>query len=367
MLLNAFYFVGGLAVLVVGAELLVRGASRLASAAGVSALVVGLTVVAFGTSAPELAVSLKASLSGQPNLALGNVVGSNIFNVLFILGLSALVAPLVVHKQLVRVDVPVMIAVTGLTWGLSLNGTLSRIEGILLSLLLLAYIGLCIHLGRKDGAANGAAEAPADPAADAKPAAPAKSSWLIDCLCILAGLGLLILGAQWLVTSATSMAKALGISDLVVALTIVAAGTSLPEVATSVMATYRGQRDIAVGNVIGSNIFNLLCILGLSCALSPQGVEVASAARNFDIPVMMAVAVACFPIFFTGHLIARWEGAVFLAYYAAYTGYLILLSTQHAALPGFSFVMLAFAAPLTTITLAVCFFRAWRARHPESV
>ena len=182
---------------------------------------------------------------------------------------------------------------------------------------------------------------------------------------VIAGLALLVLGARWLVNGAVSLARTLGLSELIIGLTIIAAGTSLPEVATSIIASLRGERDIAVGNVVGSNIFNILAVLGLSAVVAPSGVAVQQAALRFDIPFMIAVAVACLPIFFTGYRIARWEGALFLAYYGAYTLYLILDATGHDALPLFGSVMLIFVAPLTVITLLVLSVRAWRVQHPR--
>ncbi len=177
------------------------------------------------------------------------------------------------------------------------------------------------------------------------------------------GLGLLVLGSRWLVGGAVDLAGALGVSDLIVGLTIVAAGTSLPEVATSVVASLRGERDIAVGNVVGSNIFNILAVLGLSSLVSPDGIAVAPSMTTFDIPVAIVVAVACLPILFTGHLIARWEGGVFLGYYVAYTLYLILNAAEHDALPAYSTVMLIFVLPLTALTIGVLAVREVHGRR----
>lgn len=346
-------FLGGIVALVVGAEALVRGASRLALGLGLSPLVIGLTVVAYGTSAPEMATSVGAALSGAPDIALGNVVGSNIANVLLVLGLSALLAPLVVSRQLVWLDVPVMLGVSVAVLVMALDGGISRLDGLLLLVGGVAYTVLQLRLGRREAAA--AAEAGALPGGRPVP-------WR-DGLLILAGLVLLVLGARWLVGGAVQVAQLLGMSELVVGLTIVAVGTSLPEVATSLLATFRGQRDIAVGNIVGSNIFNLLIVLGPAAALSPEGIAVSGAAIRFDLPVMTAVALACLPIFFTGHRIARWEGGLFLGYYVAYVAYLLLDAAGHDALPAFSMAMMAFVVPLTVITLLVVAARAWRAGH----
>ncbi len=343
----------GLVVLTVGAELLVRGASRLAATAKIPPLVVGLTVVAFGTSTPELAVSLKSAFAGQPDIALGNVVGSNICNVLLILGLAATVAPLVVSAQLVRFDVPLMIGASLLMYGMALDGQISRVDGVILAVGLVVYTLFTIRQGRKTGKT----------AAEEAPAATAAGGIFVDLLLIAVGLLGLVFGASWFVDAAVSMARASGVSELVIGLTIVAVGTSLPELAASVVASLKGERDIAVGNVVGSNLFNILCVLGLTAASSPAGVAVADAALRFDIPVMTAVSVACLPIFFAGHRIARWEGIVFLAYYAAYTAYLVLESTNHDSAAAFATVMRWFVLPLTGLTLAVTTTRAWRARR----
>ena len=356
---NFLMFAAGLAALIVGANLLVRGASRLALSFGISPLVVGLTIVAFGTSAPEMAVSAGAVLNGQTGLAMGNVVGSNIFNVLFILGLSALIAPLVVHVQLIRQEVPIMIGASVLVLLLSLDGTLGLSDGLLLFGLLLAYTGFLVVQSRRE-----TRETQAEYEAEIHPAA--SGAWdarlPVQLALIAAGLGLLVLGSEWLVTAAVAFAQALGVSDLVIGLTIVAAGTSMPEVATSVTAALKGERDIAVGNVVGSNTFNLLGCLGLSSSLAAlvpggAGLPVAPSVLAFDIWVMLAVALACLPIFLSGRDIARWEGGVFLGYYIAYVAYLILAAQRHEALGPFSSVMLGFVIPLTVVTLVVSVIR----------
>ncbi|NTV87305.1 MAG: calcium/sodium antiporter [Burkholderiaceae bacterium] len=350
------WFALGLIALVVGAELLVRGASKLAISFGISPLVVGLTVVAFGTSAPEMAVSVQSAWSGQVDIALGNVVGSNIFNVLFILGASALIVPLVVHQQIIRQEVPVMIGASLLLWAMAADGGISRWEGLLLASLIVGYTIVIIRQSRRETAAI---RAEYDEAFEGG-AQAWDAHWGVQILLILAGLALLVLGSNWLVEAAVAFAKYLGVSELVIGLTIVAAGTSLPEVATSILAAIRGERDIAVGNVVGSNIFNILAVLGISASVAPGDLAVAPAMLAFDIPVMVAVAVACLPIFFTGHLIARWEGALFLAYYVAYTAYLILDAAGHDAQAGFSAVLGGFVLPLTALTLLVLSWRHWQ-------
>lgn len=345
------FLILGLILLVGGAEYLVRGASNLAISAGISSLVVGLTVVAFGTSSPELAVSVMSAYKGQADLALGNVVGSNIFNVLFILGLSALIVPLVVAQQLVRFDVPLMIGVSVLLLLLGLDGNIGRLDGLLLFSGVVAYTLFLIRQSRRESSAAVKAQYESEFSGNAK------VGWLKNIALVLGGLAALILGSKWLVDSAVAIAQSFGVSELVIGLTIVAAGTSMPEVATSVIAAIRGERDIAVGNVVGSNIFNILCVLGLSAVVSPAGIEVSSAALRFDIPVMIAVAVACLPVFFSGYQISRGNGVAFLAFYAAYLVYLIFTATNHQALDTYQAAMMYFVLPITAVTL---FFITWR-------
>jgi cation:H+ antiporter len=352
----------GLVLLVGGAEALVRASSLLARKAGISPLVVGLTVVAYGTSTPEIAVSLKGALSGQSDIALGNVVGSNIFNVLFILGASALITPLVVSQQLIRKDVPIMIGISLGTILFCLDGTVNRWEGGILLLGVIFYTVFLIKGSRLENNSEVKAEYE-------KEYSEGKSSGSIflQILWILAGLCLLVLGARYFVQSAVDIARALGLSELVIALTILAVGTSLPEVATSIMASIRNERDIAVGNVIGSNIYNLLAVLGISAVFAPKGIQVSPAALSFDLPVMLAVSIACLPIFFTGSRINRWEGGLFLGYYVAYTAYLIMLSTQHDQLPFFSRTMSLFVIPITVATLLVYAYRHYNYLKKEAV
>ncbi len=354
-LMIALMLAGGLVLLVFGAEVFVRGASRLAAAFGVSPLVIGLTVVALGTSSPEVAVSVQSAYAGAADIATGNVIGSNICNVLLILGLCALVAPMNVSQQLVRLDVPVMIGVSLLFLLLALDQGISRAEGILLLAGLGGYTTFLIVQSRRETLQIKAEYEKEFGEMETPRLAP-------NFVLVLGGLGLLVLGSQWFVTAATEIAVLLGVSELVIGLTIVAIGTSLPELATSVIAAVRGERDIAVGNIVGSNIFNILFVAGTASVVAPDGLPVAAAALRFDIPVMIAVAVACLPIFFTGHRVDRWEGGLFFGYYIAYTGYLLLAATEHDALPVYSQVMGLFVIPLTGVTLAVLGFRAWKAR-----
>ncbi len=356
-------FVLGGVLLVGGAELLVRGASRLALAAGITPLVVGLTVVAFGTSAPELAVTVGSAVTGQADVALGNVVGSNIFNILFILGLAALIRPLVVSQQLVRLDVPLLIGTSILVLGMGLDGRIGRVDGALLTAGVVTYTVLLIRGSRRERpeVVDEYDEAFRAEAFRATPAVT-RTGPLVDLLLVVGGLGLLVLGSRWLVTAAVATAARLGVSELVIGLTIVAAGTSLPEVATSLLAAVRGERDIAVGNAIGSCLFNLLAVLGLGSLVAPGGIGVPAGALTFDLPIMIAVAIAALPVLFTGATISRPEGAVFLGYYAAYTAYLVLAATDHGATAQLALAMGWFVLPLTLLTLLVGVVRSVRRR-----
>ena len=356
------FFVLGLGALVAGADLLVRGASRLALSFGISPLVVGLTIVAFGTSAPEVAVSVGSALKGEADIAVGNVVGSNIFNVLFILGASALIAPLVVHAQLIRQEVPIMVGASLLLVALAWDGVLSRADGIAFMLLLLFYTGFLVVQSRR--ASKDTKEEYAEEFGDGTPRwipALVARRWG-QLLLIVAGLVLLVIGSQWLVEAAVTFAKALGVSELVIGLTIVAAGTSLPEVATSIMATIKGERDIAVGNVVGSNTFNILGCLGLSAAVAPSGIAIAPSLLAFDVWVMVAVAVACLPVFLTGREISRGEGVLILGYYVAYTVFLVLAAQHSDGTALFSRTMVYAVIPLTMLPLAMGLWRHRRRR-----
>lgn len=320
--LVAIQIVGGLLLLIVGGEFLVRGASRLAASLGVPSVIIGLTVVAFGTSTPELAVSFKAALAGSANIAVANVVGSNIFNTLFILGLSALVSPLIIHSQMIRREVPIMIGVSLLLYLLSLGGEISRMEGLLLFAGIVSYTTWLVLEARQNRKED-------RPIVDESEKVygslkDGRKAVVVAVVLVVGGLAIVMWGADLLVDGAVAMAKNLGVSDTVIGLTIVAAGTSLPEVVASLVATIKGERDIAVGNVVGSNIYNVLAIIGLAGAGSPDGLQVSAGMLNFDIPLMIASAVLCWPFFKTGKRLSRLEGGVFLVGYIAYTTYLVL-------------------------------------------
>jgi cation:H+ antiporter len=358
MIANVIHFALGLLALIVGARWLVRGAAKMALSLGISPLVIGLTIVSMGTSAPEVAVSVGAALEGRTDMAVGNVIGSNVFNVLFILGLSALISPLVVNAQLIRQEVPIMIAASLLLAVLAADRHIGRPESMLLLALLAAYTVFLIVQSRRE------TQATRDEYAEAMPPQRAwDRHWAAQLALVLGGLALLVLGSNWLVEAAVAFARALGVSELVIALTIVSAGTSMPEVATSLMAALKGERDIAVGNIVGSNTFNILGCVGAAGLAAGGGLPVPAAALAFDLWVMLAVTFACLPVFLSGREIARWEGGLFLGYYFAYTAFLMLAARQHQALPAFSAAMLSFVVPLTIVTLLVSMLRTRRGGH----
>lgn len=299
--------VAGLTLLYYGAEWLVKGGSAIAVRCKVPPLIIGLTLVAFGTSAPELFVSLDAALAGKGDIAVGNVVGSNICNILLILGLSALISPLGVNKVLFRRDVPLMILsslfITVLCF---IQGGIGRVAGMILFAGIVIYTVVGIIEGRHEASQDAPPEV--------------SISKVMSVVAVVAGLGALVLGARLLIKAAIFMATSLGVPDSVIALTVVAIGTSLPELATSVVAAIKGEADIAIGNVVGSNIFNILCILGLSSIVSPiQCVGIDAV----DFIVMTLTAVVLWPIMKTGLRISRMEGVFLLLSYAAYTTWLI--------------------------------------------
>lgn len=320
--IDIFYLILGLVILTYGAELLISNASRLAGTLGVSSLVIGLTVVAFGTSAPELAVSLGAALKGSADIAVGNVIGSNICNTWLILGVCAVVMPLVLGSQIIKLEVPIMIAASFAFYLMSLDNQISRLEGSILFACLLAYTYFTISRSRRE-VSNSAKED--DSNTSSKISTKELTFTLVKCVI---GLAFLVYGADLFVSAASDMARAFGVSELVIGLTIVAIGTSLPELMTSLVATYKGERDIAIGNVVGSNIFNILTVIGISSMVKPIGVS--PAAVSFDLPIMLLAVFMCFP-FFLGLVLNRWRGAIFLFCFILYTTY-IVLNTRMASI-----------------------------------
>lgn len=352
---TALWFVIGLGALIGGAELLVRSVSKLAAWFGISKLIIGLTVVAFGTSAPELAVSINAGINGQTDLMLGNVIGSNISNIFFILGIAAIITPLKVNINLIRNDVPVMIGLTLLVFIFAWNGSISFRECLILSVLLGGYLYFLYRQSRQTETDSG------------EESNQTGSGLFLQIIIAGTGLVFLILGARWLVSSAVIFAQMAGVNELVIGLTVVAFGTSLPEVVTSVVAALRGERDIAVGSVVGSCILNILAVLGVSGLFIPEAIPVSDSVAGFDLLILIAASLACLPIFFTGHEISRWEGALFLIFYTSYATCLILSSTGHQALDLFNNTILWFVVPIASLTIGASVFREFKKkyRHPH--
>ncbi len=349
--------IGGATTLVFGAEWLVKGASSIATKLGVAPIVVGLTVVAFGTSAPELAVSVSGAISDNADVALGNVVGSNTFNILMILGLSAAVSGLSINQRLLRFDIPVLVLITVVVYLLALNGSVGRLEGVVLFVGVIVYIGWLLRGATKTESSEVQSEYQS--AVDEVEGRTFSMSLMFQIGLVVVGLSLLVVGSQLLVNSATEIASALGVSDLVIGLTVVAAGTSLPELATSVMAAIRGQRDIAVGNAVGSNIFNLLSVLGASAAISSNGISVNDEVIRLDYPVMLAATVLLLPICWNGFMVKRWEGAVLVAFYVAYVAYLVMEAGDSSAPELYRTAMLVIV-PLVMIVYGAAGFQGWR-------
>lgn len=298
--------IGGFIILTLGAEALVRGASSIALRLGITPLIIGLTIVAFGTSAPELAVSVKSALAGNSGIALGNVIGSNIANIGLILAITALIRPIQVQSQVVKRDIPLMILASMLFWGLLLDGELSLIDGVILLSLLFGYLTFS-YISSKNS--NDEEEIEAGP-----------NNPLLSGLLILVGISMLVGGGILFVNGAVDLAKTFGVSEVIIGLTIVAIGTSMPELVTSVIAALKGQSDIAIGNVVGSNLFNILGILGVTAIVHPVS---SLGFQPFDFMVMLALAVVILPFAWTGLRIGRREGSVLLLSYLGYMGYLI--------------------------------------------
>jgi cation:H+ antiporter len=355
MLQNIGLILAGLAILIVGAQLLVKGASRLALALGIAPLIVGLTIVAFGTGAPELAVSIQSSLADRTNLLLGNAVGSNIYNVLFILGVCATITPLAVAPQLIRLDVPIMVGAALTLLLMAQDGVLNRLDGAILIGALVAYTLFVIVQSRKEktGVKNDYAEQ-IDEAIH-----PDRRFWLHG-LFILVGLALLGLGSDLLIGGAVAIAQALGVAEVIIGMTVVTIGTTAPELSACLVAAWKGERDIAVGNIVGSNLFNILAVLGVGAVVAPQGIEVGPRMLSFGIPVMTIVLFACLPVFFAGQAIRRWEGVMFLSFFAIYLANLVLEEIQDERVLTLQNAVVWFIAPLAIVTVAVSAWREFR-------
>jgi cation:H+ antiporter len=311
----------GLVAVLAGAEFVIRCGSRLARRMGIPPIVVGLTVVSLGTSAPELAVGIDAIRSGAGSLAVGNIAGTNIVNLLLILGLSAVIRPIALGMQILKLDLPAMALASVLLLVLALDGTLSVFDGALLFALAIAYSALLIWIVRRENArvlAEFAEEFPEEPRR--------KGPWsvLIQLFGLLAGIAVIVLGADWLVRGAVDIALAAGVSEAFIGLTIVAIGTSAPELATTIVSTIRGERDIAIGNLIGSSTYNLTIILGISLFFAPGHITLDPELVTIDLPVMVLVSLVCIPVFLSGRRVSRGEGIAFVTGYAVFLAYLLI-------------------------------------------
>jgi cation:H+ antiporter len=319
-------FLGGLVIVVLGAEMLLRGATRIASMLGVSPIIIGLTVVSVGTSAPELAVGLTAAHEGRGPLAVGNIAGTNIVNILLILGLSAAIRPLPTRSLSVRLDVPVMIATAAVLFIMALDGVLDRTEGLGLLLAAIVYTVALVMLSRQEDSST-RLEFRDALAGQAPPSRhpTGGGAWVWNAMLLVAGMALAVLGAELLVAGAVELAKAYGVSDAFIGLTIVAIGTSAPELVTTLISTARNDRDVAIGNLIGSSIYNVLVILGLTMLAAPaSGVDVSAEVLWIDLPLAALVAIVCLPVFRSDRMVSRREGAGFVLAYVAYLGSLML-------------------------------------------
>ncbi|MDB6051381.1 MAG: conjugal transfer protein TraR [Pseudomonas sp.] len=329
-----------------------RAAVRLAASLKVRPLIIGLTVVAMGSSAPQMAVSVQAAFSSSPDISVGSVVGSNIFNVLVTLGLCALIIPLRVARQLVRVDIPLMIGASLLVFALSYNGELSAFDGAILLLALLAYLLILARRSRK--------QLPTNPPINLL---TSRSQQFISLATMVFGLVLLVMGGRLMVDAAVIIAQDLGLSERVIGLTVIAGSTSLPALSTSLIAASRGERDIAVGNVIGSNLFNLLGVLGLTALIAPTPLSISPNALDFDLPVMLAVAALCLPVFYSGYRVTRSEGLLLLALYLAYGLHIVSFTTGMPLADKLERVMNYAVLPVLTGLIVFSTVRAWRRQH----
>ncbi len=347
---NLLQLLGGLVLLIAGAELLVRGAVRMATHLKVRPLLIGLTVVALGSSAPQMTVSLQAAFNGTPDIAVGSVIGSNIFNILVTLGLSALIIPLRVSRQLVRLDIPLMILASGLVFALTLDKTLDHLDGVILLIGLVIYLGLLLRQSRHSGHHHVSSNLP-------------PASWPYNILWVLCALVMLGVAGRLLLDASLEIAMELGLSERIIGLTIIAICTSLPQLATSVIAAFRGQREIAVGNVIGSNLFNLLAVLGITALVAPLPLSVSPNALAFDLPVMLGVAVLCLPVFYAGYRVTRLEGVLFLGLYLAYGLHVVSFTTGMPLAAKLEHLMLFYILPALLVFVLFTTLRAWHRQH----
>ncbi|MEO1021897.1 MAG: calcium/sodium antiporter [Bacteroidota bacterium] len=343
-------FIGGLVALIAGAELFLKSVDRFGVAWKISPVVMGLTVVAFATGAPELAISLQAAVENKPDLVLGNIIGSNISNILLILGIAGLVKPLAITRRIIKIDVPMVLAASLLLFGLARDGSLSSSDGVLILIGLVGYSIFTYFQIKKDRAANKKEkEGTGESENEAKPGI---RFYLINCSLLITGLALIVAGSSYMVDAAVEIALILGVSELIVGLTIVSIGTSLPEVATSLAAVRKGDSDTAVANVMGSNLYNILLTLGLTVVIAPGALSVAANAIELDMPFMILVAVVCLPLFWPGKKLGRFEAFGFLGFYAAYLTYLVFDALDSPFQHQMEELVIWIVAPITLTLIA---------------
>lgn len=337
-------------MLIVGAELMLRSAVRVAARLQVRPLIIGMTIVAFGSSAPQMAISTQAVLNDAPDIAIGSVLGGSIFSLLVTLGCCALITPLRVSRQLVRLDLPMMVGASVLVFALAFKGPLGPLEGGLLLVALLGYLLLLRRQALQHGRTY--------------PTTPlAARTWPRCIAMFVVGTGLLVGGGHLLLAATVELAMDLGLSERVIGLTLVAVSASLPQLATSLIAVLRGQRDIAVANVVGSNLFNLLGVLGFTALLAPSPLSISPNALAFDLPVMLGVAVLSLPLFYSGLRVTRAEGLMLLALYALYGLHLVSFTTGMPLAARLEHAMLRYVLPPIVLVIAFSTWRAWRRRH----
>lgn len=357
--MTAITFIAGLAALIGGAELFLRGVDHFGVKWRVSPLIMGLTVVAFATGAPELAISLQAAIAGNADLVLGNIIGSNIANILLILGISAIIKPIAVKLRVVQIDVPIVIAASVLLYIIAFDGELTTLDGVWLLLGLVAYSVFTFFQIKKE---RGNQREETDFEAEQRKLSSGWFFYVKNIGYLIVGMGLIVQGSDWMVKSAVEIATILGLSELVIGLTIVSIGTSLPEVATSIATIRKGNTDMAVANVMGSNLYNIFLTLGLTVVIAPNVLAVSDAAIVLDLPFMVAVSIACIPIFIAGFDITKSDGSIFLFYYGAYLTYLVLEAIGSSFLPTMQVGMLYVIVPSTLI------YMIWRVvQHKKSV
>lgn len=321
VLANVLWFLVGLGALVAGAEVMVRGGAKVASRFGISPIVIGLTVVSIGTSMPELAVGVVAAVEDNGALAVGNIAGTNVVNLLLVLGLSALLLPLALEMRTLRFELPVMAGAAVLLWLLVLDGVLARIDGAVLTVGAVVYTLAVVRTARRESRDVTTEFTAAYP----KTEAPNRTALHIGMT--LVGIAIIVIGAERLVDAAVGMAREFNVSDALIGLTVVAIGTSAPELVTTIVSTLRGERDIAIGNLLGSSIYNILLILGITCLVPAHGFALPAQLVRIDIPIMVAVALVCIPIFITGRRVSRVEGGAMVVAYLAFLAFLVTTQT----------------------------------------